>query len=129
MLRSSMATYESNPASSICWFHLAIEATAFNPQESASELDKGFLAAFAKIKQRDASIYDPNQRLFDEGCMSEGASEEDDGGSSKAARTSREKQDPKFLRQVLAEQVCCIYGPADTARNVVLKAAAALPFI
>lgn len=70
----------------------------------SEHLDKDFLAVFAKIKQRDESIYDAGNRLFEE-SGSEAEEEEEDKGSGK-----RRKDDPKFLRQVLAEQVQLIAG-------------------
>jgi hypothetical protein len=85
-------------------------------QESdvSEQLDEGFLKAFAKIKQRDASIYNADARLFDAG--SPGASEEDESDEGNAstdsgAPTDRRKEHPKFLRQVLAEQASQNPGP------------------
>lgn len=75
----------------------------------SEDLDKGFLAAFAKIKQRDASIYDADAKLFDEHTTSssdEGAeSGSDSDADAKPEPAGRRKDNPKYLRQVLAEQV------------------------
>jgi len=68
----------------------------------SDHLDKDFLAAFAKIKQRDASIYDPDSKLFDEeGSADEG--EDGDAGDGDSGETRPVRK--KALRQVLAEQV------------------------
>lgn len=68
----------------------------------SDHLDKDFLAAFAKIKQRDASIYHPDSKLFDEeGSADEG--EDGDAGDGDGGETRPARK--KALRQVLAEQV------------------------
>lgn len=82
----------------------------------SEELDEGFLEAFAKIKQRDASIYDANAKLFhdiastsSEEDASAGSDSESDGGHKPR---SRQKSTPKYLRQVLAEQA--LEGGSDS---------------
>jgi hypothetical protein len=82
--------------------------------DASEQLDEGFLKAFARIKQRDASIYDTDARLFDGASSSGSGSDEDDSnnGDAVAASTApgRQKEHPKFLRQVLAEQVRQMFG-------------------
>jgi hypothetical protein len=77
--------------------------------DASEQLDEGFLKAFARIKQRDASIYDADARLFDGASPSGSGSDEDDSSKADAVAASasagRQKEHPKFLRQVLAEQV------------------------
>lgn len=79
--------------------------------DASEQLDEGFLKAFARIKQRDASIYDADARLFDGASPSGSGSDSDEDAVSKGdavaapAAAGRQKQHPKFLRQVLAEQV------------------------
>lgn len=77
--------------------------------DASQQLDEGFLKAFARIKQRDASIYNADARLFDGGSPSGSGSDDDDSSKGDAVAASkaagRQKEHPKFLRQVLAEQV------------------------
>lgn len=81
---------------------------AAQASDVSEELDEGFLEAFAKIKQRDASIYDADARLFHESTASSnegGESASDSGEDAGAAPAGRRENNPKYLRQVLAEQV------------------------
>jgi hypothetical protein len=85
-------------------------------QESdvSEQLDEGFLKAFAKIKQRDASIYNADARLFEGGTPSGSDEDESSDGSAGPAPTpaGRRREQPKFLRQVLAEQASPGFGHA-----------------
>lgn len=76
------------------------------------ELDAGFLQILAKIKQRDPAIYNSSNRLFDAGSGSDNTSEPSDGadqGQPLGMSQTDRKSKPKFLRQVLAEQVGIVY--------------------
>ena len=77
--------------------------------DASEQLDEGFLKAFARIKQQDASIYSADARLFDGASLSGSGSDEDDSSKADAVAAStaagHRKEHPKFLRQVLAEQV------------------------
>lgn len=72
------------------------------------ELDADFLQTLAKIKQRDPAIYDSSTRLFDVDGENDNSSESSDGADEEqllGTSQSDRKSKPKFLRQVLAEQV------------------------
>jgi hypothetical protein len=79
---------------------------------NVSELDAEFLQALALIKQKDPTIYNSNQFLFNPGNDGEDApdpaSEDTDHNIRKQQPSDPSgpdrKSKPKFLRQVLAEQ-------------------------
>lgn len=71
------------------------------------ELDADFLQQFAKIKQRDPAIYDSSHRLFDVDSSANSSGNENGEGSSDSAseHLAGKGREPKYLREVMAEQV------------------------